>query len=140
MEFRFETTSEGLVVALLDGDLPMVQHALEDSLGTRPPRGARQDGPSTFWLDNAIAQLRERLEGGGQQAFASGNATYLQVRDGQVEARYDFDPEDSDVVDKVPADEFLVLLQAWRRRVLDEFPDADKRVPPPPPARPMPSR
>jgi hypothetical protein len=138
VQYRLETTSEGLVMAHLEGDLRLMQHALEDSLGSRPPRGARQDGPSTYWLDLAINQLIERLEDGGPRPFASGNVTYLQVRDRQVEARYDFDPEDSDIVDAVPADDFLALLRAWRQRVLDESPEADQRVPPDPTARPMP--
>jgi hypothetical protein len=138
VQYRLETSSDGLVTAHLEGDLRFMQHALEDSLGSRPPRGARQDGPSTYWLDRAITQLVERLKDGGSEPFASGNVTYLQVRDQQVEARYDFDPEDSDSVDAVPADDFLTLLRAWRKRVLDESPEADQRVPPPPAARPMP--
>jgi hypothetical protein len=59
----------------LDDDLPQLRHALEDSLGTRPPRGAPQDGPSTYWLDHAIRGLRERMDSGGPEPFASGNIT-----------------------------------------------------------------
>lgn len=85
----------------IDDDLPLLRHALEDSLGTRPPRGgAPQDGPSTYWLDNAITRLSERMESGSPEPFASGNVTYLQLRRGRVEARYDYDAVDSDIVDE----------------------------------------
>jgi hypothetical protein len=138
VRYQFHITGEGLVVVALNDDLPLMSHALKDSLGTRPPLGAPQDGPSTYWLDGTIGRLRERLKDGGSEPIASGNVTYLQLRDGKVEARYDFDPEDSDAVDAVPVDGFSALLQEWRRRVLDESPDADRRLPPPPDARPMP--
>jgi hypothetical protein len=46
--------------------------------------------------------------------------TYLQLQAGLVEARYDFDPADSESVDRVPAGEFVGLLAEWRERVLTE--------------------
>lgn len=107
----------------------MLQHALEDSLGSRPPRGAPQNGPSTYWIDDAISGLREQLENGDSKPFASGNITYLQLRSGQVEARYDVDADDSDSVDRVPVAEFVELLSDWRQRILQESPGADLRVP-----------
>ncbi len=138
MRFEFVRTGEGFVDVAIDDDLPLLRHALEDSLGSRPPRGARQDGPSTYWLDEAIADLRNRLRHHSSEPFASGNVTYLQLSAEQVEARYDFDPPDSDAVDRVPVVEFLELLTAWRERVTDESPDADKRIPPPRIVHPMP--
>lgn len=138
MQYQFVTTAEGFVDVILGDEMPLMRHALEDSLGTRPPRGARQDGPSTYWLDDALRLLRERMRDKGSQPFASGNVTYFQLKNGQVEARYDFDPEESDSVEAVPVSEFLDLLQEWRRHVLDASPDADRRVPPPRAARPMP--
>jgi hypothetical protein len=115
-----------------------MSEALKDSLRTSPPPGAPQDGPSTYWLDRAIRYLLERMEDGGSEPIAEGNVTYLQLRDGKVDARYVFDPEDSETVDAIPADEFLTLLQTWRKRVLDESPSADQHQPPPRQARPMP--
>jgi hypothetical protein len=82
--------------------------------------------------------LRARLEDGSEEPFASGNVTYLQLQAGLVEARYDFDPADSESVDRVPVGEFVGLLAEWRERVLAESSDADRRVPPARPARPMP--
>jgi hypothetical protein len=139
MRYEFNRTPKGLVeIDLRDDNLPVMRHALEDSLGSRPPRGATQDGPSTYWIDNALTGLLARLEDGSDQPFASGNATYLQVVAGQVEARYDFDPEDSESVDRVPAKDFVAQLTAWRERVLVESPEADHRMPPPRAARRMP--
>lgn len=138
MQYEFKRTPEGLVEVVLSDDLPLMRHALEDSLGSRPPRGAPQDGPSTYWIDRALTGLRSRLEDRSEEPFASGNVTYLQLRAGLVEARYDFDPADSESVDRVPAGELVGLLAEWREHVLAESPHADRRIPPARPARPMP--
>ena len=60
MEYEFTVSTEGLVEVALADDLPYMSHAFEDSLGTRPPRGAPQDGPSTYWIDTTLAQLNGR--------------------------------------------------------------------------------
>lgn len=138
MRYRFATTAGGFVEVALDDDLPVLADALDDSLGTRPPRGAPQDGPSTYWLDNAITRLRERMESGNTEPFASGNVTYLNLQGRRVEARYDYDPVDSDIVDAVPAEDFLTFLVEWRRRVVEVSPGAAHRMPPPSTATPMP--
>lgn len=102
MDFEFVVNGEGLVDVLLrDEDLPILSDALSDSVGTRPPRGARQDGPSTYWLDHALNDLRARLEDSSEEAFASGNITYLQLKEGVVEARYDYDDVASEYVNAV---------------------------------------
>lgn len=131
VRFEFMRTPHGFVEVTLRDDLPVMRHALEDSLSSRPPRGATQDGPSTYWIDEALAGLRNRLKYRSSEPFASGNVTYLQLSSEHVEARYDFDPPDSDSVDRVPVAEFLELLRAGRERVLHESPDADKGMPPP---------
>lgn len=138
MRYEFKRTAGGLVEVVLSDDLPLMRDALEDSLGSRPPRGAPQDGPSTYWIDHALTGLRARLEDGSEAPFAAGNVTYLQLQAGLVEARYDFDPPDSESVDRVPAGEFAGLLTEWREHVLAESPDADRRVPPARPTRAMP--
>jgi hypothetical protein len=130
VQFELMRTPDGFVEVALRDDLPLMRHALEDSRSSRPPQGARQDRPSTYWIDEALAGLRNRLKYPSLGPFASGNVTYLQLSSEQVEARYDFDPSDSDSVDRVPVAEFLELLNAWRKRVLDESPEADKRMPP----------
>jgi hypothetical protein len=138
MEYEFTVSDEGLVEVALADDLPYISHALEDSLGTRPPRGAPQDGPSTYWIDTTLAQLKGRLADSGVAPIASGNITYLIVRDGSVQARLDIDSDDDNNYDAVPVADFLELLNAWRARVMLESPAADKRMPPPRAARAMP--
>lgn len=138
MRYQFHHTDDGSVDVTLDDNLPLLRHALSDSLGTRAPRGAAQDGPSTYWLDTAIAHLRERMESGNPEPFASGNITYLQLHGGRVEARYDVDPVDSEMVDMVDPVELLGLLTEWRRLVMAADPKASLRMPPARPARPMP--
>jgi hypothetical protein len=138
VDYDFTVTNEGLVDVNVDGNLLLLFEALKDSIGTRPPRGAPQDGPSTYWIDHAVTHLEARMEDGGLEPFASGNATNLQLRNGVVEARYDFDAEEDEILDAVPAHEFLALLRAWREIVLAESPAADKRTPPPPKTWAMP--
>lgn len=138
MDYRFEVTADGLVRAFLVDVVPVLNEALEDSIGSRPPRGAPQDGPSTFWLDRALQGVRARVADASDEPFASGNTTYLQVRDGKVEARYDYDPPDDDCFGVIAVEKFIQLVEDWRARILEVSPEADKRVPPPPEARAMP--
>ncbi len=137
VEYTFIVKDRNSVELVLADDLPLLQEALRDSISTHPPQGAAQDGPSTYWIDRALRYLQCRLEDGGKEELASGNTTYLQVRNGLVEARFEFALEDDDF-DAVPGEELLELLTAWRDRVLLESATADKRVPPPPKAYAMP--
>jgi hypothetical protein len=137
VEYTFIVKDRTSVELVLADDLPLLQEALRDCISTHPPQGAAQDGPSTYWIDRALTYLRCRLEDGGKEELASGNATYLQVRNGMAEARYDFALED-DEFDAVPGEELLELLTAWRATVLQQSATADKRVPPPPKAYAMP--
>jgi hypothetical protein len=138
VEYTFIVKDRNSVELVLADDLPLLQEALRDCISTHPPQGAAQDGPSTYWLDRALTYLQYRLEDGGKEPLASGNATYLQVRNGMAEARYEFGLEDDEEFDAVPGEELLALLTAWRQRVLQESATADKRVPPPPKAYAMP--
>ena len=138
MQYRFVESPEGLVDVVLDSSTPILAEAMVDSVGTRPPRGAAQDGPSTYWIDKALLGLRARIEDLDDSPFAAGNVTYLALRDGSVEVRFDYDPPDSEYVDKIQPSELIELLEAWRRTVTEFDPQAARRVPPPPKARPMP--
>lgn len=51
-----------------------------------------------------------------------------------MEARYDYDEPDSDVVERIPVGELVGLLEAWRAEVVRRDPDAPTRVPPARPA------
>lgn len=130
MRYEFERTSETTFAVVLHDQLPLMRRALSDSLNSRPPKGARQDGPSTYWIDEALKDLMASIQDGSERPFAAGNITYLRLKNGQVEARLDVDPEDSDSVDRVAATDFVALLQVWRERMLVESPGADSRVPP----------
>lgn len=138
VQYTFVQSPEGLIDVVVDRNASILAHAMTDSLGTRPPSGAVQDGPSTYWIDQALTQLRARLEDLSESPFASGNATYLALKDGAVEVRYDYDPQDSEDVDRVEPSELIELLEAWRRAVTEFDPQASRRLPPPPKARPMP--
>ncbi len=139
MEYRFEITVDGLVAVVLSDHVPVLNEALEDSIGSRPPRGAPQDGPSTFWVDRALQGVRARVADGSDEVFASGNVTYLQVRNGKVEARFDYDPPDGDIFGAIEVPAFIQLVEDWRSRILEASSEAEKRLPPPPEARPMPA-
>jgi hypothetical protein len=59
----FSADDEGPVDAALADTTFMMNTAMQHSIGTRPPRGAAQDGPSTYWidaLDRTCAQQRGR--------------------------------------------------------------------------------
>lgn len=140
LDYRFVVRRDGLVRVALPDDAPILNEALEDSIGSRPPRGAAQDGPSTYWLDRALLGVRARVEDASDEPFASGNVTYLQVRHGRVEARYDYDSPDDDNFEAIDVPDFIRLVEEWRDRVLQGSPDADRRLPPSSPARPMPPR
>lgn len=118
MNYEFVTAGCSVELVLTD-DLPVLREALADCISTHPPSGAGQDGPSTYWIDRALRYLESRLEDGGKEPLASGCCTYLQVREGVVEARYEFGVEDDDLGDVVPAEELLALLRAWRERVVE---------------------
>lgn len=140
MRYRFEVTTESLVNLVLWEDAPVLARALEDSVGSRPPRGAQQDGPSTYWIDLALRGVRARFSDHSNELFAAGNATYLRVSGGWVEARYDVDSLDEGPFDRIQVDEFIDMMEAWRVAVVEVSPNAPTRVPPPSGARPTPLR
>lgn len=48
---------DGLVEARLLDALPLMNEALGGSIGSQPPRGASQEGPSTYWIGRALLYL-----------------------------------------------------------------------------------
>lgn len=135
LEYSFVETAGGVVTVEVAGDAQVLADALADSVGTRPPKGAPQDGPSTYWIDRALARLHTPPAGPREAVIASGNTTHLLLNDGVIEARYNFDPPDSEDVDAVPSPELIKLLEHWRRRVLELDSDAARRMPAPAPGR-----
>ncbi|WP_020390101.1 hypothetical protein [Kribbella catacumbae] len=112
VKYEFVVIPGCSVELLLTDDLPVLREALADCISTHPPW-------STYWIDRAVKYLEYRLEDGGKEPLASGCCTYLQMRDGLVEARYEFGVEDDDLCDVVPAEELLTLLRAWREKVVE---------------------
>lgn len=91
--------------------------ALNDCVSSLPPRGAGGFGPSPYWVDVATHGLDRALARNDSTPFTTGNATLLRVKDGRVEARYDFDEED--VAGKfIDADALRQLLSDWRGEIL----------------------
>jgi hypothetical protein len=122
VEYQLVVTAEGSIELELTDEFPLLKEALRDCIGAHPCRGA---GSSMYWVDRAVKYLEQRLEDGGKEPLASGKATYLQVRDGLVEARYEFALDD-EVFDAVPAGELLSALRTLRQRMAELTPRATR--------------
>lgn len=133
MQFRFTTTPTGHVDVAPSDDMPLFVRVLNDCIGTRAPSGA-PPGISTYWIDEALKEFRPHLGISGASAIFSGNASYLELVDGVVESRYDYDPPDSDIVERLPLQDLVDLLDAWRAEVVRLDSTATTRVPRPRPA------
>jgi len=138
VDYSFAPDGAGSVTVVLREEMPLLADALKDCLSTDSPAGAVHDGPSTYWLDEALHQIGLRLEFGGDEPVASGNLTSLTVVDGRVEARWDVHPVDGDKVDAVAVEDFVAFLREWRARVLAESPGAALQRPRPRAAIPLP--
>lgn len=132
VRFQFTTSPSGYVEVVGPEDMPILAQVLNDCIGSRAPRGA-PTGLSTYWIDEALKEFRPRLHGEGNASF-SGDASYLELIDGLVEARFDYDPPDSDIVERLPLQDLVDLLDGWRAEVIRLDPTAPTRMPPPRPA------
>lgn len=132
---RFQVTANplGYVDVVGPEDMPIFTQVLNDCIGSRAPRGA-PTGLSTYWIDEALKEFRPHLNHLAGPAIFSGNASYLELVDGLVEARYDYDPPDSDIVERLPLQDLVDLLDVWRAEVIRLDPTAATRLPPPRPA------
>ncbi len=133
MRFAFRTTPAGYVEVAQSDDMSVFIRVLNDCVGSRAPRGARS-GPSTYWIDAALEEFRRALSDSDSPSMLSGNMSYLQLVDGLVEARYDYDPPDSDIVERLPLPDVIALLEQWRTAVINLDPNATTRLPPTRPA------
>ena len=100
----------------LGPDWGLFTEALNDCVSSLPPRGAKGNGPSTYWVDVARLGLDRAMASGSDRPFTSGNITLLRLHEGQVEARFDFDEEDV-AGQFLEIDEVRQLLDEWRRRI-----------------------
>lgn len=132
MRFAFTTTLTGYVEVAQTDEMSLFIRVLNDCVGSRAPRGA-PSGLSTYWIDAALEEFRRAVSESDSPATFSGNMSYLELVDGLVEARYDYDPPDSDIVERLPLRELVDLLDEWRAEVIRLDPAATTRMPPPRP-------
>jgi hypothetical protein len=123
----FSERDDGQIDAVIEG-LGLFSEALADSISSLPPRGARGNGPSTYWVDVAIEGLAEALKTKSDRPFTWGNSTLLRVREGMVEARYDYAEDDEDGA-LLSVDDFADLLHQWRDRIVQASATATSPLP-----------
>jgi hypothetical protein len=126
VQYTFNERPDGIVEVRLGEEWPLFNDALADSVSSLPPRGQKVLGPSTYWIDVALAGLEQALAEDSVRPFTWGNITQLRVRDGMVEARFDFDDEDVPG-ERMPIEDFREILREWR--VLVEVSASQASVP-----------
>jgi hypothetical protein len=94
-----------------------LDHALNDAVTGRAPRGARHTGLSTYWVDRTERQLALAIENGTTEPFASGDVTYLRTDGQTVIAALDFD-EDEATCESINVVSFIRVLAEWREHVI----------------------
>ena len=95
-----------------------LDHALNDAVTSRAPKGAAKPGLSTYWIDRTERELLLAIANGIAAPFASGNVTYLRTDGEVVIAAFDFDPQEEEA-ESVTVHEFVDLLARWRDRVIE---------------------
>ena len=114
MKPHFHHAADGVVHVRLGEGWEGLQEALEDLLGSRPPRGDDSAPPSTYWLDRVLALMHRH--DGSRIELSSGNTSRLILEGATVTATAD----DETFVDvEVSAGELEMLLRSWRREVLE---------------------
>lgn len=117
MRFDFITQDDGMIEATVGPEHMLMNHALNDAVSSRAPRGAARPGLSTYWIDQAENGLRSAVETRSSDPFASGNVTWLRLDGAHIVAGYDFDPDEQEG-DSIPLLDFLDLLAEWRKLVV----------------------
>jgi len=128
MSIEFSLRDDGQVDANLGADWPIFTDALNDAISSLPPRGAKGNGPSTYWIDLAENGLRRAAQTGESQPFISGNATVLRVSGESVVAAYDY-AEPGEPGEQLPLSEFIAILAEWRRLVTESARQATQPLP-----------
>ncbi len=117
MQVQFTERDDGQVDVDLGPGWELMTEALNDCVSSLPPRGAADSGPSPYWVDVASLGLDRALATSDPKPFTAGNATLLRLKDGRVEARYDFD-EDDVAGQFIDVDALRQLLSDWRALIL----------------------
>jgi hypothetical protein len=115
-EAEFNRRDDGNIDARLGDEWPLFNEALADSISSLPPRGQDQAGPSTYWVDVALQGLENSLRTGTDRPFAAGNVTLLRVRDGMIEARFDFD--EAEAGEFMSVEDFRAIIGEWRGQIV----------------------
>lgn len=117
--YRFAVRDDGIIEAYAGVPGGVLDHALNDAITSRAPRGAVYHGLSTYWIDRTESAMRAAMEQHSEDRFATGNVTYLRLDGDRVVAGSDFDPDDAEHTESIPVSEFAALLDAWRQRVIE---------------------
>ncbi len=129
VEVEFVDRSDGGVDARVVAHDSMFNEVFTDSINAMAPAGAREPGaPSTYWIDLARASAVAAVEDPSANPIAYGNVTIVTVEDGNVVARFDFDPDD-EPGETMPLNQFVEVLDRWRERVIARTPSAADNYP-----------
>ena len=116
VDASFTERDDGQVDIDLGPGWSLLTEALNDSVSSLPPRGAKGNGPSIYWVDVALLGLECARATGSDRPFTWGNITLLRLNNSRVEARYDFDEEDVEG-QLVDVHDLERILQVWRQRI-----------------------
>jgi hypothetical protein len=116
-EARFKVRDDGIIEVEVGLPGGVLDHALNDAVTSRAPKGARHPGLSTYWIDRAERQLALAIENRTTEPFASGNVTYLRTDGRTVIASFDFD-EDETTRESIDVVSFVRVLAEWREQVI----------------------
>jgi hypothetical protein len=89
---------------------------LLDAVSTRPPRGSNDRCPSNYWIDRALAAVRDGQERDTGRPFLSGNGTELLLMKDGVVARALYETFDDEYISE---EQLKQILADWRTRVTD---------------------
>lgn len=129
MEVTFVHRPDGGVDARVVDAESIFNEVFSDSINAFAPAEAPQPGrPSTYWIDRARAYALTAHEHPSANPIAHGNVTIVTVENGNVVARFDFDPDD-EPGESIPLDQFVEILDRWRTQVLARSPSAAENYP-----------
>lgn len=113
MELAFLLRSDGVVDIALPAEWSGLEQALNDSLGTRAPRGDDSPAPSTYWLDRTLARIRRN--DGSPAELSSGNMSTISLADGQLIVSADYETFEEV---RLPIVQAVELLHRWRTEAI----------------------
>lgn len=126
---EFTAGPDGTVDVRLGPAWAAFEDAFADAIGSRPPAGSCQPGPSAFWIDRTLTALDTSSTGGTEAVIAEGNAVRLLRRGDAVVARSLYELWDDQTM---AVREFVQVLTTWRKQVLPLYtaPDGSYQIEP----------